>query len=197
MSGQLFTQYFLTDGIRSTPEWESSDAAFSEFIATVASLYSGFSHRAQPNEAETEQDLIRPLLEALGWDGYLPQQSATGGEDIPDHLLFENSEAKERAVGRASPNERYADALLVQESKRFNLSLDNRDRHRSNPHDQILRYLDTADEVSDGKIRWGILSNGRVWRLYDRRKRPRSDSFFEADIASCLDLARNPDGRAS
>ena len=196
MSGQLFTQYFLTDGIRSTPEWESSDAAFSEFSATVASLYSGFSHRAQPNEAETEQDLIRPLLEALGWGDYLPQQSATGGEDIPDHLLFENSEAKERAVGRASPNERYADALLVQESKRFNLSLDNRDRHRSNPHDQILRYLDTADEVSNGKIRWGLLSNGRVWRLYDRRKRPRSDSFFEADIVSCLDLASNPDGQS-
>ena len=193
MSGQLFTQYFLTDGIRSTPEWESSDAAFSEFSATVARLYSDFRHRAQPNEAETEQDLIRPLLDALGWDDYLPQQSATGGEDIPDHLLFENSEAKERAVGRTSANGRYADALLVQESKRFELSLDNRDRSRSNPHDQILRYLDTADEVSDGKIRWGILSNGRVWRLYDRRKRPRSDSFFEADIERCLDLASNPD----
>ncbi len=50
------------------------------------------------------------------------------------------------------------------------------------PHGQILRYLLTADVESEGKIRWGILTNGRVWRLYDYRARPRAHGYFEADL---------------
>ena len=57
---------------------------------------------------------------------------------------------------------------------------------RGTPHGQILRYLLSADLASDGGIRWGILTNGRVWRLYDHRSRPRSDGFFEADLGQLL-----------
>ena len=60
MSGQLFTQYFLTDGIHTTAEWESGDDAFSEFKSVIAPLYDSFSNRANPNEAETEQDRSSP-----------------------------------------------------------------------------------------------------------------------------------------
>ena len=56
----------------------------------------------------------------------------------------------------------------------------------STPHGQMLRYLTTADIASEGRIRWGILTNGSVWRLYDRRARPRAGGFFEADMAELL-----------
>ena len=45
----------------------------------------------------TEQDFIRPMLDALGWVDYLPQQGTQRNEDIPDHLLFSASENKVRA----------------------------------------------------------------------------------------------------
>ena len=194
MQGRLFTEYFLTEGIRETPEWRASldDAtAFDAFRHGLRARHDALSAAASPNEAATEQDLIRPVLELLGWADYLPQQGADRNEDIPDHLLFADSDEKNRAAQRPAPADRYRDALVVQESKRFALSLDARggdSRRRSGtPHGQILRYLNTAIEVSDGRIRWGILTNGRVWRLYDGRARPRATAYFEIDLADTLE----------
>ena len=144
-----------------------------------------------PNEAETEQELIRPLLEILGWRDNLPQQSASGGEDVPDHLLFGDEAAKNRATGESSASARFRHATVVQESKRHGLALDAREtsgnvRLGRTPHGQILRYLSTADVESDGKIRWGILTNGVVWRLYDHRTRPRSTAYYETNLENIL-----------
>ena len=44
----------------------------------------------------------------------------------------------------------------------------------------------TAESESEGHIRWGILTNGSVWRLYDYRARPRASGFFEADLTELL-----------
>ena len=186
MSGQLFTQYFLTDGIHTTADWELVGDEYSGFRNDIVPLYDSFSNRANPNEAETEQDLIRPVFELLGWKDYLPQQGTVQHERVPDHLLFRDSEGKDQAAARPNTGDRYQYAMVVQESKRFGLSLDSRDKNESNPHDQILSYLETAASSTDGGIRWGLLSNGRVWRLYDRLKRPRSDSYVEFDVEDCL-----------
>ncbi len=191
MPGQLFTHYFLTDGIKATAEWRAALArpeAFAAFRDGVRQKYEALSHAAAPNEAVTEQDLIRPVLDLLGWTDYLPQQGAVRNEDIPDHLLFADAAAKQRAVAKRKPGGRYRDALVVQESKRFGLALDAQDdKIRSGtPHGQILRYLSTAETASEGRIRWGILTNGGVWRLYDYHARPRASGYFEADLAELL-----------
>ena len=193
MPGQLFTQYFLNAGIRATPEWRESQERpepFAVFARAVVDRFSAFSGYVHPNEAVTEQELIRPLLELLGWGDYLPQQGAARNEDVPDHLLFAGAEDKARAAARRSSEKRYRDALLIEESKRFGLPLDSRDPddavQRSTPHGQILRYLATAETVADGRLRWGVLSNGGVWRLYDYRARPRASGYFEADLEAII-----------
>ena len=63
------------------------------------------------------------------------------------------------------------------------------------PHSQILRYLSTAEIESDGGIRWGVLTNGRVWRLYDARTRPRATAYFEAYLDDVLDPEKEHDLR--
>lgn len=101
MQGQLFTKYFLEEGIRATPEWPVSVAAreeFESFREGVRQRYEALALAAKPNEAVTEQELIRPVLELLGWTDYLPQQGTSGGEDIPDHLLFVDADSKARAA---------------------------------------------------------------------------------------------------
>ena len=194
MPGHLFTGYFLTEGIRATPEWRTSVAsaqAFDEFREGVRQRYDALRRSADPNEAVTEQELVRPVLELLGWTDYLPQQGAARNEDIPDLLLFPDAGSKKRAIARGSAEERYRDAIVVEESKRFGLPLDARDAddgHRSRtPHGQILRYLSTAEIESESRIRWGILTNGGVWRLYDYRARPRATGYFEADLGQVLE----------
>ena len=193
MPGHLFTEYFLTEGIKATPEWRASVAsaqAFHEFKDGVRQRYDALSGSSDLNEAVTEQELIRPVLELLGWTDYLPQQGAARNEDIPDLLLFPDAGSKERAVTRDNAEGRYRDAIVVEESKRFRLPLDVRDAgdgHRSRTaHGQILRYLSTAEIESESRIRWGILTSGGVWRLYDYRARPRAAGYFEADLGAVL-----------
>lgn len=189
MNGRLFTDYFLTDGIKETAEWQDAVArpeilhGLRDAAADKFDRMDLFDH---PNEATTEQELVRPVLEALGWENYLPQQGTASGEDVPDHLLFADNDAKNEAAANPNPSDRYRHATVVQESKRLWLPLDNRESGRGaqarNPHSQILRYLSVADDVSGGKIRWGILTNGARWRIYDYRVRPRATAFYEADL---------------
>ena len=189
MSGQLFTQYFLADGIKATPHWMRSveePGGFATFCDTVRQKLDAFGNVENLHEATTEQELVRPLLEALGWRDYLPQQGSAGNEDIPDHLLFADAESKARAIDQQDPHARFRNALVVQESKRLQLPLDVRDAgdrvSRNTPHGQMLRYLETAHLASEGRMRWGMLTNGVVWRLYDHRARPRASGYYEADL---------------
>ena len=193
MIGQLFTQYFLTEGIQATDAWQDcvrQPLTFTAFKQSLRDILDKIASAHEPNEAQTENEVVRPLLELLGWDHHMPQQGSDRQEDIPDYLLFADEEAKDRAAARKGSENRFQDALVIEESKRFGLPLDNRDSgettRRGTPHGQILRYLDTADKVTDGRIRWGILTNGAVWRLYDFRARPRASGFYEADLKALL-----------
>ena len=197
MPGQLFTNYFLEEGILHTAAWQQSlsqPAGFDAFRAHALALLENAATFHTINEASTEQELIRPLFDLLGWADYLPQQGSDRNEDIPDHLLFADAASKARAAAKPGPN-RYPDALAVSESKRFNLPLDARDRDdrgpTTSPHAQLLRYLATADINSDGRIRWGILTNGRIWRLYDRRALPRASGYHEVDLEDALHAGGN------
>ena len=188
MPGHLFTQYFLTDGIRATPVRRAQAPAFAQFRDAARRLFQDFANFHNPNETQTEQDLIRPLLQLLGWTDDVPQQTSSGGEDIPDLLLFADPQAKTRASSsKASP---YLEALAVAELKRFRRPLDTRAQgkgiHASSPHAQILRYLATAENVTDGQLPWGILTNGPVWRLYDQKTRPRATAYYEAHLPGLL-----------
>ena len=194
MPGHLFTEYFLNEGIRASPEWRESVAsadAFALFRDGVGERYESLSGSADPNEAVTEQELIRPVLELLGWADYLPQQPTRLHEDVPDHLLFQDADSKARAAAKGRQEDRFSDALVVQESKRFRLPLDARDtdgrRGSRTPHGQILRYLSTAERDTDGDLHWGFLTNGGVWRLYDYRSRPRATAYHEADLGEMLE----------
>ena len=200
MPGQLFTHYFLTAGIKATAEWKASvdrPQAFAAFKDGVARRHEAQRRSHDPNEAVTEQDLIRPVLELLGWGDYLPQQGVARNEDIPDHLLFIDSASKQAAAAEPKAGDRFRYAAVVEESKRFGLSLDDREKEDKvqarTPHGQILRYLSTADIESESRMRWGILTSGSVWRLYDYRARPRASGYFEADLGSLLEL-RERDG---
>ena len=62
------------------------------------------------------------------------------------------------------------------------------------PATQMLSYLGRTDVLTEGKLRWGILTDGAVWRLYWWGARSVAEEFFEIDLAVLLDLpGRNED----
>lgn len=191
LAGTLFTIDFLNEGIRSTQAWaDVADEDVAQFAARCRSLLSGFAARRDPIEAETESDLIWPVVEAIGWADWLPQQklSAKGREDIPDGLLFGSPPDKERAAGQP-PLQRLEHALCVVEAKRWGRVLDRPDGRRGDvgvPSTQMLRYLRRIDDITGGGLRWGILTNGRVWRLYFSGAVSVAEDFLEIDLGKAL-----------
>jgi hypothetical protein len=191
LAGTLFTIDFLNEGIRSTQAWVAlSDEDVAQFASRCRSLLNGFASRRDPIEAETESDLIWPVVEALGWADWLPQQklSAKGREDIPDGLLFGSPPDKERAAGQP-PLQRLEHALCFVEAKRWGRILDRADGRRGDvgvPSTQMLRYLRRIDDITGGGLRWGILTNGRVWRLYFSGAVSVAEDFLEIDLGKAL-----------
>ena len=192
IAGALFTQDYLSDGITKTAAYAAVDVA--QTRARLEAILAGFPHASRPNEATTESDLVWPLLAALGWDDYLTQQnlSAIGRVDVPDGLLFIDAAAKARANSHAEEFKRYEFGAAVIESKRWGRALDRAEGRkgddRDTPSTQLLRYLRRIDDLTNGGMRWGILTNGAKWRLYFSGARSTIDDYLEIDLARIMGL---------
>ena len=197
--GQLFADGFLCGSIAETGEWRSlDDAALEKLRADLRSLFDRFPADQAPNEPQTETDLIRPVLERLGWTASLWQQrlSVRGRTHVPDGLLFADDAAKDRA-NRLPEQDRYRLGLAIVECKRWGRPLDRRsgaDGAEAAPATQMLSYLGRADVMTEGRLRWGILTDGAVWRLYWWGARSVAEQFFEVDLAAVLDLPGRNEG---
>ena len=193
INGSLFTEDFLTEGITEYPEWEAiTDERIESFKDDLRKIYDSFPVDGNPIEATTEDDLITPVLEILGWKQFLRQQTTArkGREDVPDYLLFENEESKNKANKEKDQYKRYLHGAAILESKAWNIRLDRKGNQPMDrvPSNQIIRYLTSADVQSNGRIRWGILTNGRLWRLYYNRARSKSEDYLEIDLTRALQL---------
>ncbi len=108
---------------------------------------------------------------------------------MPDGLLFKDAAAKAQANRTPEEWRRYEFGLAVVESKRWNRPLDRRSGRRGEetaPSTQMLRYLRRVDDLTTGKLRWGMLTNGARWRLYYQGARSVAEQFFEIDLATIL-----------
>lgn len=75
------------------------------------------------------------------------------------------------------------------EAKRWGRILDRADGRRGDvgvPSTQMLRYLRRIDDITGGGLRWGILTNGRVWRLYFSGAVSVAEDFLEIDLGNAL-----------
>jgi len=187
---QLFTSYYLEEDILHTTAWQESlsqPADLDAFRTQTLTLLERATNFHTINEASTEMELIRPHFKLLGWNHYLPQQGSDFNRDIPDHLLFGDTESKDHAVNKPATAACYPDTIAITEIKRFRLLLDTREGKQTGSfHGQILRFLATADINSDGRIRWGILTNGRILLLYDRRALSAPEATTKSTSTPCL-----------
>ena len=200
--GSLFSGDFLSQSIVKLPDWKNLDSeAVDGFYESLKEIFYKFPVAQKPNESQTETDLIWPILERLGWTASLRQQNLTaqGRQDVPDGLLFSDEAAKEQANSFVEEWKRYQFGLAIVECKRWLRPLDRRSGlldEMTAPSTQILRYLRRVDDLTNGKLRWGVLTNGMRWRLYYQGARSVSEQFLEIDLGKVLNIYNQENGSA-
>ncbi len=218
-SGSMFAGDFLCDGIKDEDEWQALDDSELDALENdLRGIFDAFPIGGSPNESQTEEDLIWRVLRRLGWESNLRQQNLSphGRREVPDGLLFENEEEKAKANLAPEGPGRYEFGLALVESKRWERPLDRRSGSdlspqlpldfaqaspgtprrpvmETAPSTQMLRYLRRVDILTEGKLQWGILTNGAQWRLYFQGARSVSEQFFEVDLARVLSLPGRSD----
>lgn len=192
--GSLFTSDFIASAISASSDWRTvSQEQIDSLKADLVDIFTSFPIGQTPNETRTEDDLIWPVLRRLGWMHSMRQQNLTvrGRDDVPDGLMFANEATKHQADTHMEEWKRYQHGIVIVESKRWKRPLDRRTAQRGEelaPSTQMLRYLRRVDDLTNGILRWGILTNGQRWRLYFSGARSVSEQFLEIDLFAILGL---------
>ena len=183
MNKSLFSQYYLDQRLADLPEW--SEDLRAEFDAVQTRWQRARQYGAAWNEAQTEDEFVKPLLERLGWS-YIVQAKANRGGQIsrPDYALFLGEAAKDAAYPFQGQDDPFYDRVtVVAEAKRWQRPLsqkgaDQRDdwKASNNPSHQMVSYLVGT------RVAWGVLTNGAQWRLYSREVSSTASEYYEIDL---------------
>jgi len=190
----LFSDYVLLERMQYPDGWESN---CEDALHKIKTLYGKeITFLEVYNEAQTESNFIRPVLDILGWS-FEPQIKFhhRGRNKLPDYALFSSEKNKALATStksdRTEPcNNRYFELTsAICEAKYWERALDKKkaDKNRedpadaaSSPHFQIIDYLDCSN------VGWGVLTNGRKWRLYYSGTNMSEINYFEVDLIDLL-----------
>ena len=189
MNNDIFPQHWLTntlldDGFiaQKAAELAAQPPACASALADWLSAHFKPAELAARNEAQLEEKFIAPLLALLGWHkAYQVGLTVQGKFAKPDYCLLLEA-AQENALIASK------DAALITaicESKAWDKTLDTGKADRKeNPHHQLQDYLSTL------RVRYGFLTNGRVWRVYDTDKITAKKTFIEFDLEAICALTQ-------
>lgn len=194
---QLFSDHFLGQRLPTLSAWRDLDREAAPVLADLQRLYS--RRRAvlpRQGEMQLEQDFVRPILGALGHAFQVQAPLATReGTKRPDYVLFESQAAADALAGRTLTEEALRrGGLAVADVKAWGRSLDapggsSDSGTMSNPSYQIHFYIQQSG------LAWGILTDGRYWRLYHEASAHRLDRYYEVDLPELLEHGRIEDFR--
>lgn len=188
VNSNLFARFYLDDQIKALDEWECDEDA----EGARRELLSLWEAEGEVIEGHNEDALIDAwideVLETLGF-GTTPEVALTETRGFVDSLLFTSDEQRRDAAGvyLDSDDERdlFSRGSAILEAKRwdadFNARFNEQRPYRDASH-QIKHYL----EKTPPQIEWGILTNGRKWRLYGSRDYE-TETYYEVDLPELLE----------
>jgi len=187
----LFSDHFLQARLPEWKEWKVI-AELAPFRESLQSLYdSKKSILPHLNEAQTEVEFVQPVLDLLGYaDSYMVQAPTKVGQHTnrPDYALFPDVKTKNKAYQKLDQND-YVLCIGIADAKYWERELDltkssDRDTFTNqNPSFQIAAYL------TGTKQNWGILTNGRLWRLYSSKSHLPLGNYYQVDLIQLLEEA--------
>lgn len=181
----LFSNHYLTTQIPKTPEWKEDENVQIVFDEINKHYQKNQKSLATYKEAQLEDNFIRPVLRALG-HFFGIQGKVADNARVPDYGFFSTDGDREEAYQLQGTQDFYLKAIAVGDAKAWNVSLDKSQISgkgiwdKQNPSCQIDTYLRDTPPV------WGILTNGRLWRLYHESTSNKLDVYYEVDLESLL-----------
>jgi len=191
---QLFSDHYLNRTLPQRLDWPQLLEAAAPVRETMTALFAGFT--PSDNEAQTEEGWIKPVLKALGHDFEVqPALKTPDGTKSPDYVFYRTQAALTANKGKTLTEDLLkTGGYAVGDAKYWDRSLDaalqGKDAavfSNKNPGYQIAFYIQHSG------LEWGILTNGRLWRLYHRDTAHKLDRYYEVDLPALL---QNPDPAA-
>ena len=177
---KLFSDHYLKEKLPQSQEWkETEEEKFSYVFKEIKVLYEK-EKVVIPSlkESQLEERWIRPVLRKLGhiYEANPSLPKMREGTKEPDYAFYSSKELSDKGI-------KYA--VAIGEAKRYDRPLDKElkvdPEDTQNPSLQISRYLWLSE------ISWGILTDGKLWRLYERETSKRLDIFYEIDLFRLLE----------
>jgi hypothetical protein len=185
-NSELFSNHWLAKRLPLEPEWTESRARATQALEELLALWKTQQARVPQygSEQALEEAFIQPVLKTLGWK--LIYQTYLRGRK-PDYALFANDESLDAALAatRLSPDF-WKYPSIVADAKGWSVPLDRPlavGNIREYPPEQIEWYLNNS------LVDYGLLTNGRYWRLVPRNHdpgQPRFQTYCECDLTQIL-----------
>ena len=184
ISGDLFDAKNV-EQLQTYPEWNSEEIerarrAIEELLEKREALL-----EEGPDRANTSYYWTSYVLRRLGYCHSVAERTPSEDDTRPDFTLFYDAQDFYNARPHRSTRDFFGNALGVIRSLGWTESLDEisaeDDSQPANPAYELDRYLRSTG------VPWGILTNGRVWRLLHRDTSGLMNTYYEIDLLSTLE----------
>ncbi|WP_207590492.1 Eco57I restriction-modification methylase domain-containing protein [Halomontanus rarus] len=187
VNSNLFSGYYLDERIQDREEWDCDKVA-QEAMDELQSLYDLESGLVDGySEDSLIDNWIDEVLDILDF-GTNVETTLPDGSGYVDALLFEDTAARRDAAEVYLRTEDTTDlferGIGLVEAKQWDADFTTRfseQRPYRNASHQIKHYLERTPE----SIQWGVLTNGRKWRLYGT-KDYETQTYYEIDLPELL-----------
>jgi hypothetical protein len=179
----LFSDHYLDEVATTLPEWKSPTlfAQVKTIRDALRAKLEGLSAE-DLDEAQLEERWIKPVLEHLGhyWSVQVKIRYRERGFRKPDYVFAATESAAQSFTNQIYEPADLKQALAIGDAKRWGVNLDQSGgKDERNPSQQIDEYLRYSE------VDWGILTDGRYWRLYERTT-SKNNVFYAVDLPDLL-----------
>lgn len=179
-NNNLFSNYYLENYIPESTEWKKKDhiAAFEQ----IKKIYTRESASIKTlNEKQLENHFFNEIFSILGFVYEVTEP--THARNFPDYAFFFDRNGLDDAHKNKETIPFFTNAVAIGEVKQWKVDLDKVSKNEynisENPSLQIWTYLEDTEQ------KWGILTNGRIWRLYCKERR--RDNYLEIDLSQLIE----------
>ena len=186
-NSNLFSGYYLDEHVYELDAWDC-DAEAREAFEALSDLYETRKDALSSyDEAPLRNHWIDKVLEELGYET-LEETPLVDARGSIDRTLYDTEDDQMAAAVMKADGEHtgmYGQSLSILEAKQWDVDFTERfseQRSYLDASHQIKSYLEHTPE----SVSWGILTNGKKWRLYGT-KDYETETYYEVDLPELLE----------